>query len=61
MFDPITAAFIASSPALSDLDRAELPKRLTQAFAQIVAARIELRAQPGTVAPESLMLISVES
>ncbi|GLQ36787.1 hypothetical protein GCM10007908_04070 [Rhizobium albus] len=54
MFDPVTAAIIASSPALSGLDLIDLPKRLTQAFAQIVAARIEVRAQPGMIALESL-------
>ncbi|MER9481030.1 hypothetical protein NKI74_16675 [Mesorhizobium sp. M0494] len=54
MFDPITAAIIASSPRLSGLDLEQLPKRLTQAFAEIVAARIQFRGQPGIEASESL-------
>ncbi len=47
MFDPITSALIASSPQLSGLDLQSLPKRLTEAYAEIVAARIEFRGQPG--------------
>lgn len=47
MFDPITAALIATSPQFSGLDLEGLPKRLTEAYADIVAARINLRGQPG--------------
>ena len=45
MFDPITAALIAASPPLEGLDLDALPKRLTEAFADIVAARIRLRGE----------------
>lgn len=55
MFDPITSAIIASAPALSGLDLNELPKRLTQAFSEIVAARIELRGQRPEHPPETLV------
>ena len=36
MFDPITSALIAASPPLEGLDLEALPKRLTEAFADIV-------------------------
>ncbi|TBZ35723.1 DEAD/DEAH box helicase [Rhizobium leguminosarum bv. viciae] len=55
MFDPITSAIIASAPALSGLDLDDLPKRLTQAFSEIVAARIELRGQRRDEPPEALV------
>lgn len=54
MFDPITSAIIASSPELSGLDLEQLPKRLTQAFTEIVAARIQFRSQADTQSSESL-------
>lgn len=54
MFDPITSAIIASAPPLSGLDLDDLPKRLTQAFSEIVAARIELRGQRPERPPEEL-------
>jgi superfamily II DNA/RNA helicase len=44
MFDPITTAFIRTAPPLDGLDLDVLPKRLTQAFADIVSARIRLRS-----------------
>ncbi|MBY8824285.1 DEAD/DEAH box helicase [Sphingomonas colocasiae] len=43
MFDPVTSALIATSPPLSGLDLEALPKQLTQAFAEIVSARIRMR------------------
>src|SRR5271169_3743396 len=43
MFDPITAALIRTAPALEGLDLDSLPKRLTEAFAEIVSARIRMR------------------
>src|SRR3546814_12044212 len=43
MFDPITAALIGSAPPLEGLDLQNLPKLLTEAFADIVSARIRLR------------------
>jgi hypothetical protein len=47
MFDPVTAALITSSPELSGLDLGALPKRLTEAYADIVAARIAFRNRDG--------------
>ncbi|RVG07962.1 DEAD/DEAH box helicase [Sinorhizobium meliloti] len=55
MFDPITSAIIASAPPLSGLDLDDLPKRLTQAFSEIVAARIELRGRRPERPPEELL------
>lgn len=46
MFDPTTAALIRAAPALDGLDLDNLPKRLTEAFADIVSARIRLRGKP---------------
>ncbi|MEI9990207.1 MAG: DEAD/DEAH box helicase [Rhizomicrobium sp.] len=46
MFDPVTSALIQSAPALDGLDLESLPKRLTEAFADVVSARIRL--QPAT-------------
>lgn len=43
MFDPTTAALIRAAPPLEGLDLENLPKRLTEAFADIVSARIRLR------------------
>jgi superfamily II DNA/RNA helicase len=54
MFDPITSALIAASPPLEGLDLDALPKRLTEAFADIVAARIRLRGGGGEDASEML-------
>ncbi|NJS13621.1 MAG: DEAD/DEAH box helicase [Sphingopyxis sp.] len=54
MFDPITSALIAASPPLEGLDLDALPKRLTEAFADIVAARIRLRGQDAEEASETL-------
>lgn len=48
MFDPITTDLIRSAPALDGLDLEALPKRLTEAFADIVSARIRLRGAPPT-------------
>lgn len=46
MFDPTTAALIRAAPPLEGLDLENLPKRLTEAFADIVSARIRLRGAP---------------
>lgn len=54
MFDPITSALIAASPPLEGLDLDALPKRLTEAFADIVAARIRLRGGVEENASEKL-------
>lgn len=48
MFDPITTALISSAPPLQGLDLEALPKRLTEAFANIVSARIRLRGATPT-------------
>ena len=54
MFDPITSALIAASPPLEGLDLEALPKRLTEAFADIVAAKIRLRGGDTEEASETL-------
>ena len=54
MFDPITTALIRSAPPLDGLDLDELPKRLTNAFADIVSARIRLRTATETHESEEL-------
>src|SRR5258708_751052 len=43
MFDPVTIDLISAAPPLSSLDLEELPRRFTNAFAEIVAARVRLR------------------
>ena len=55
MFDPITTALIQSAPAFDGLDIEGLPKRLTNAFADIVSARIRLRAASETGEREELV------
>jgi hypothetical protein len=47
MFDPTTTALIQSAPPLDGLDLEGLPKRLTEAFADIVSARIRMRGGGG--------------
>lgn len=49
MFDPLTARIISSSPPLSGLDLDDLPKRLTEAYADIIAARIMFRSRDTSV------------
>lgn len=46
MFDPVTAALIRSIEGLEGLDTNRLPEQLTQAFTEIVAARIQLGQIP---------------
>ena len=43
MYDPTTADLIRATPQLSELDRDNLPARLTEAFAQVAALRVRLR------------------
>lgn len=43
MFDPVTIDLINRAPPLGELDFSELPQRFTNAFAEIVAARVRLR------------------
>ena len=45
MFDPVTIDLIGRAPPLGDLDFSELPQRFTNAFAEIVAARVLLLEQ----------------
>lgn len=55
MFDTDTVALMSRAPELSGLDMAELPQRLTNAYAAIVAARIRLRAtEDASEIPEDL-------
>ncbi|MFA6122180.1 helicase-related protein [Sphingomonas sp.] len=60
MFDPITSALIASSPPLAGLDLDALPKKLTEAFTDIVAARIRLRGVQGEAASAELATVLAE-
>jgi hypothetical protein len=46
MFDPVTAQLIRSIESLEDLDINRLPELLTQAFTEIVSARIQLGEIP---------------
>jgi superfamily II DNA/RNA helicase len=43
MFDPVTVELIAGAPPLDSLDLEELPQRFTNAYAEIVAARVRMR------------------
>lgn len=43
MFDPVTVDLIRTAPPLRSLDLEELPRRFTNMFAEIVAARVRLR------------------
>ncbi|WP_298089399.1 DEAD/DEAH box helicase [uncultured Sphingomonas sp.] len=47
MFDPVTIGLIADAPPLQNLNLEELPRRFTNAFAEIVAARVRLRGAAG--------------
>ncbi|WJI61924.1 hypothetical protein NLY43_25470 [Mesorhizobium sp. C416B] len=62
MFDADTVALMASAPRLEGLDLADLPRRLTDAFAEIVSARIRLRqrAAAGRALPEAVEAIVKE-
>lgn len=61
VFDPITAELIASSPALAGLDLNALPKKLTEAFAEIIAARIRLRGARDDTASAELATALAEA
>lgn len=54
MFDPTTSALIRAAPPLEGLDLDDLPKRLTEAFANIVSARIRLRGSTAASDDEAL-------
>lgn len=43
MFDPVTVDLIARAPPLDNLSLEELPRRFTNAYAEIVAARVRMR------------------
>lgn len=53
MYDQSTSALIRSTPALDGLDRENLPDILTEAFAQIAAARVRFRQSADEI-PEEL-------
>lgn len=55
MFDPTTAALIRAAPPLDGLDLDNLPKWLTEAFADIVSARIRLRGATAEADDEALV------
>lgn len=55
MFDPFTTALIASAPQLEGVDIEALPKRLTQAFADVVSARLRFRGNPDAQLPDELI------
>lgn len=54
MFDPATAALIRAAPPLDGLDLNDLPNRLTEAFASIVSARLQLREVSAEIVDASL-------
>ncbi|MBX7535178.1 DEAD/DEAH box helicase [Qipengyuania sp. GH1] len=60
MFDPTTAALIRAAPPLEGLDLDNLPKLLTEAFADIVSARIRLRGAPADAEDEALVATVTE-
>ncbi|WP_211257422.1 DEAD/DEAH box helicase [Muricoccus aerilatus] len=47
MFDPVTMNLIGQAPPLRALDLGELPQRFTNAYTEIVAARVRLRGYVG--------------
>lgn len=55
MFDPKTAALIRAAPPLEGLDLDNLPKRLTEVFANIVSARLRLGGAPAEADDEPLL------
>ncbi|MHB0990280.1 MAG: DEAD/DEAH box helicase [Burkholderiales bacterium] len=61
MFDADTVNLMSRAPVLSGLDIAELPQRITNAYAAIVAARIRLREPEEIgVIPEAVSVIVSE-
>ena len=60
MFDATTAALIRAAPPLEGLDLDNLPKRLTEAFADIVSARIRLRGATVEADDEALEVTVAE-
>lgn len=60
MFDPTTAALIRAAPPLEGLDLDNLPKLLTEAFADIVSARIRLRGARADAEDEALVATVTE-
>ncbi|RIV84005.1 helicase [Aurantiacibacter xanthus] len=60
MFDATTAALIRAAPPLDGLDLDNLPKRLTEAFADIVSARIRLRGATVEADDEALVATVAE-
>lgn len=60
MFDPTTAALIRAAPPFEGLDLDNLPKLLTEAFADIVSARIRLQGATAEADDEALMATVAE-
>lgn len=60
MFDATTATLIRAAPPLEGLDLDNLPKRLTEAFADIVSARIRLRGTTVEADDEALVATVAE-
>lgn len=57
MFDPVTIQLIGGAPALDELDLEALPQRFTQAFAEIVAARVRLRGAAAEERSDTLVAL----
>lgn len=55
MFDPVTVNLISKAPSLGSLDMEELPRRFTNAFAEIVAARVRLRGVSDSGEPYEIL------
>lgn len=55
MFDPVTIELINAAPPLSSLDLEELPRQFTNAFAEIVAARVRLRGAVDTAGHSNVL------
>ncbi len=55
MFDPVTIQLIGGAPALDALDLEALPRRFTNVFAEIVAARVRLRGATAEDRSETLI------
>lgn len=59
MYDSVTIGLMTGAPPLEGLDPAELPKMLTKAYAEIVAARIRVREGSSIEHPEELEQVIV--
>ena len=57
MYDPVTSSLIQSVPALTGLDRLNLPRTLTAVYARLVSARLLMRGQPSDASLAAELLI----